>query len=407
MQFSDWLKYELVTRGNGYEVSAPKSFSGVYGTMAAIPSMYKGYPVVTIGDGAFNGYTKLKIVVIPESVQEIGNMAFQGCYTLKNITIPKSIKSIGKGAFRYCSNLRNITIPYGVKNIASRTFGGCASLHNVVINGNIDVIAPSAFSDCVSLENIVIQSGIKQVSHHAFNNCRKLKNVCFIGTEDEWTKVIIKEGNECLTSAKMLFVDKDDVDNFYNSFVNSQFHLTMEQQTNPQTLYIYEGNILCKRKHHDTISVTAKLHDLADKEVEINAEYCTVCRKFLLSHDLFDKYRKYYGLLFGDFRLYDSDGSYSPNKLAMESPLHLFGYNVNQNNDYSAKQRQYILARIIHDGIMTKQQVLDYLSYFVKQNKNRDNLKLAVEKWTEDIYFVEDYDIKTQPRTIISNIKRF
>lgn len=407
MQASDWLKYELVTKGYGYEVSAPKRFSGEYDTMVVIPSMHKGLPVVTIADGAFNGYTKLKIVAIPESVREIGNRAFQGCYMLKNITIPNSIKSIGKDAFRYCSRLVNITIPHGVRNIASGTFGQCANLRSVVINGKIDVIAPSAFTNCGSLENIVLQSGIKQVSHHAFNNCAKLKNVCFIGAEDEWTKVIIKEGNECLTSAKLMFVDKNDVNDFYSSFVNSQFQLTMEQQTSPQTLYIYEGNILCKRNHHDIISVTAKLRDLADKEVEINAEYCTVCHKFLLSHDLFDKYRKYHGLLFGDFRLYDSDGSYLYGKLAAESTLHLFGYNVNQNNDYSAKQRQYILARIIHDGIMTKQQVLDYLSYFVKQNKNRDNLKLAVEKWTEDIYFVEDYNIKTQPRTIISNIKHF
>lgn len=407
MQSSDWLKYKHTRKRREYEVFTLNSFGRIYDTMVVIPSMYNGHPVVAIGDGAFDGCAKLKNVIMPESVKKIGNRAFQGCSGLKNITIPNSIKSIGQDAFRDCCHLRNIGIPYGVKNIAFRTFGGCINLRNVVINGKIDVIAPFAFSDCVNLENIVIQSGIKQVSNHAFSNCHKLKNVCFIGTEAEWADVIIKEGNECLSSAKLLFVDKNDVDDFYSSFVNSQFQLTMEQQTNPQTLYIYEGNILCKRNHHDIISVTAKLRDLADKEVEINAEYCTVCRKFLLSHDLFDKYRKYYGLLFGDFRLYDSDGSYSPNKLAMESTLHLFGYNVNQNNDYSAKQRQYILARIIHDGIMTKQQVLDYLSYFVKQNKNRDNLKLAVEKWTEDIYFVEDYNIKTQPRTIISNIKHF
>jgi hypothetical protein len=64
-----------------------------------IPSKIEGYPVLYIGDHAFEECTSLKSVKIPNSVINIGDYAFYKCYSLKTTTIPDSILRIGKKAF--------------------------------------------------------------------------------------------------------------------------------------------------------------------------------------------------------------------------------------------------------------------------------------------------------------------
>ncbi len=72
-----------------------------------IQETYKGYPVTTIGEGAFYGCTFLKSITIPNSVTRIEADAFRGCNNLTSITIPKSA-NIADTAFLGCDSLTNI-----------------------------------------------------------------------------------------------------------------------------------------------------------------------------------------------------------------------------------------------------------------------------------------------------------
>lgn len=177
--------------------------------------------------------------------------------------------------------------------------------------------------------------------------------------------------------------------------------------TSSDILYIYKGNIRCHRYGHSIIQATAILHSRTDNEIEINVEYCKDCHKYLLEYNLFEEYRNRYGVLIGNFRMVvngDFDVEYD---LALESPLKLSGYNVGQKDRLTSAERHYILARIIHDGIMTKGDVIRYLSYFIRVNGAKSGNELAVSKWREDLAFVQSYNIAIQPRTIISDIRRY
>lgn len=172
-------------------------------------------------------------------------------------------------------------------------------------------------------------------------------------------------------------------------------------------IYIYKGNIRCHRYCHHIIQATAVLHDKTDNEIELNVEYCTECKKFLLEYSIFEQYRNRYGVLIGNFRMVvtgEFDGEYD---LAEESPLMLSGYNVSQRDGYTSNERQYILARIIHDDIMDKGDVIRYLSYFIRKNGAKRGNELALSKWKEDLAFVQDYNKNIQPRAIITNIKKY
>ena len=177
--------------------------------------------------------------------------------------------------------------------------------------------------------------------------------------------------------------------------------------TSSNVLYIYKGNIRCHQYDHNIIQTTAVLHNKTDNEIELNVEYCTECKKFILEYTVFEQYRNRYGVLVGNFKMVVNekfDGEYD---LAEESPLMLSGYNVSQRDGYTSRERHYILARIIHDGIMEKGDVIRYLSYFIRKNGAKRGNELALSKWEEDLAFVQEYDISTQPRTIISDIRKY
>lgn len=188
----------------------------------------------------------------------------------------------------------------------------------------------------------------------------------------------------------------------------NKYHTPDPNNFTPQdVLYIYKGNIRCHRYGHHIIQATAILHNKTDNEVQLNVEYCTECKKFILEYTVFEQYRNRYGVLIGNFKMVvngEFDGEYD---LAKESPLMLSGYNVSQRDGYTSRERHYILARIIHDGIMDKGEVIRYLSYFIHKNGAKPGNEVALAKWEEDLAFVQEYDISTQPKTIISDIRRY
>ena len=79
----------------------------------AIPSTLGGYPVTSIGMGAFVGCKGLKSVTIPPSVTSIGMGAFVGCKGLMSVTIPPSVTDIGFGAFYKCNGLTTVYVRTG------------------------------------------------------------------------------------------------------------------------------------------------------------------------------------------------------------------------------------------------------------------------------------------------------
>lgn len=63
----------------------------------------EGSELVKIGEGAFNGNTRLsEPVVLPEGVITIGAQAFAACPHLPSVVIPSTVTTIGSSAFMYC-----------------------------------------------------------------------------------------------------------------------------------------------------------------------------------------------------------------------------------------------------------------------------------------------------------------
>ncbi|MDD3382779.1 MAG: leucine-rich repeat protein [Bacilli bacterium] len=116
-----------------YEVSG---WGGVIADEIIIQNQYKGKAVTSIGEFALSdymGYSRVKNIIIPNSITSIGEKAFYGRVQLESITLPEGIISIGKSAFSGCSSLTNIVIPNSVTSIGESAFSGCTSLTSIVL----------------------------------------------------------------------------------------------------------------------------------------------------------------------------------------------------------------------------------------------------------------------------------
>ena len=91
--------------------------------------------VVSIGDGAFEGFENLKSIILPESVTEIGSSAFSNCMSLESIEIPREVLLIGKCAFCSCRSLESVKIPFGIEMIERDAFNNCENLRNIYYDG--------------------------------------------------------------------------------------------------------------------------------------------------------------------------------------------------------------------------------------------------------------------------------
>ena len=144
--------------------------------------------IKSIGEEAFNG-SKVRAVILPDSVTAIGACAFISCGNLKNIFIPDSVKSIGIQAFCFCESLESISIPAGVIRIEPGIFNYCGKLTDIQVDPAnkkyeaqgmllIDKTRKTVVSATSALKGTVeIPDGIKEIDNSAFQGCSDVKEM--------------------------------------------------------------------------------------------------------------------------------------------------------------------------------------------------------------------------------------
>lgn len=91
--------------------------------------------ITYISDSCFSNCTKLKTIVLPDSVTTLGSFAFSECNHLTNIVIPDNVTRIGWDAFFLCDNLSVITLPVSLTSIEEYAFSGCDKLLTINYKG--------------------------------------------------------------------------------------------------------------------------------------------------------------------------------------------------------------------------------------------------------------------------------
>lgn len=179
-------------------------------SIALIPAIIDGRPVVGVGEKAFAGKINLQQVTISEGVQSIGAEAFANCLGLREITLPESLTSIDPSAFSGCTSLTLVVKPDSAAHTFAKTNNLSCRLAGDVIYGDLTLyavdgglairswnnttsslvivparvngqqvmsIGPDAFAGKTGLKTVIIEEGVRTIEANAFAGCSGLEEV--------------------------------------------------------------------------------------------------------------------------------------------------------------------------------------------------------------------------------------
>lgn len=169
------IYYNLNTYNQKAEVMTGADKTRVYITIpTTVTYEGKNYIVRTIGLGAFNNFSSLAGITLPETLESIGENAFSNCKKLNNVSIPAHVKTVENYAFSGCSGLTKLTLNYGLVSIGKRAFAS-APIESLNIPTSVTSIDDYAFSGA-HLTQLDIPYTLTYISPCAFQ-CTTLKTI--------------------------------------------------------------------------------------------------------------------------------------------------------------------------------------------------------------------------------------
>lgn len=179
------------------------------------------------------------------------------------------------------------------------------------------------------------------------------------------------------------------------------------------TAIVLSDNRKCTNGKHELKDVNAKIRVVTPigdvQTVNILAAYCFDCNSyFVLKRDF--KTAKEVGRILCPVidmtAKSNGENNYKPNKgYVGESRIHQMGYNVRKGNDLTTEQRHILIANMLENTNISKQEILSSITRPMLQHQNQPNYANAVNAWKEDIDFVKNYKLGDIPEVIINRIE--
>lgn len=230
--FKNCTSLTSLTIPNSIEAISNSTFYGCTGLKSAGPvdgdfNIKMGW-ISKIPDGAFNGFTYLNSVTIPDAITEIGSSAFYNCNGISNLVISNDVK-IGVSAFAGCTNLISagpLESSCDIRIYGSGEFGknmpAFDYLTKVIVPDTFTSIADYAFSDKTRLKTVMLPDTIVSFGEKSFFNCSNLKDINF----PETIKEIKENAFSGCGSISSIRLSNDGIKIAENAFTNCTGLLT-------------------------------------------------------------------------------------------------------------------------------------------------------------------------------------
>ncbi len=146
--------------------------------------------VKKIASRAFQAFSSLDEVELPDSVESIGYRAFYGCGV--QVDIPENVKFIDEEAFCvsgitkaiipkgiteikyrtfYNNDITVVELPKGLTHIGKEAFAWNRVLSSVNLPDTVTVIDEAAFQGCSTMDEVIIPESVKEIGANAFADC--------------------------------------------------------------------------------------------------------------------------------------------------------------------------------------------------------------------------------------------
>jgi len=132
-----------------------------------IPSVFEGKAVTEISASGFRDFY-IDAIIIPDSVRVIGDFAFSGCTRLKVVTLPR-VERVGEEAFALCIELEEVYLPDTLTFVDKCAFRGS---DNVTVNVELNKAQTLSWSplwavDCMAVNYLDITESLDDISIEA------------------------------------------------------------------------------------------------------------------------------------------------------------------------------------------------------------------------------------------------
>ena len=165
-------------------------------------------------------------------------------------------------------------------------------------------------------------------------------------------------------------------------FISKQINFINEDQYEPVTaLFYYAG---------------------CSYPAQMTVYYSETDGKYYIDEITYQNFRRRYDLPYVSLESVPGEHYANPAFLADMSPLFLYGYNVREG-ETSLQERRSILARLMDYKLMEKIKIHNYLCSFINRNETNPGMENAVEKWKEDLAFVDEYHMVDQRTVWVSS----
>lgn len=158
----------------------PTNNERLFGTMSR-PLKFRGDNVTPDGKGLVIDNCLITVAIaaedgfaIPSYVTEIAYRAFSST-KIKKVIIPDSVCEIGEYAFASCDSLKSVKLPKNCTRIVSGMFNGCKNLINIDGIENVTEIGDRGLYDCVKLlARFKVPASVKQLGNSSLSTSRSV-----------------------------------------------------------------------------------------------------------------------------------------------------------------------------------------------------------------------------------------
>ena len=269
------------------------------------------------------------------------------------------------------------------------------ALNKQIYIGKIQKISNDYKIDINSVKEIIRQSQTK-CSYYRNGNCMYLKQKCApyqkqcIDYYRFISKILEKSKEQNVVKNSQIKGHKQNADNLRQQKMIPEIGLKD---------FVVRANVFkCMHNKHKIDNVVAMINiddNGKRKQIKISAGYCSQCKIYFIMDSTYQNLKKKGMVLcrVTDEKNYMKSGYINGMKLAQESLLMQYGYNVSQTEGLTATGRQKILAVIIDNKIMSKSEIISYIDFFISQRSSNSRMEVAISKWEADREFVENYKI--------------
>lgn len=195
------------------------------------------------------GCSSVTAMALPHSLQTIGERAFSEMSRLKDIVVYDSVTMIGYNCFANDTAMSTARLSDNLTTMEAGLFYNCSKLDGFAIPKSVTAVKDSVFEQCASLSSITFPVAVSQVGNNVFNKCSSLKEVYFddgsnaltIGYNKKDKKGLFRDSpvNTLYLGRNLIYDDGEEYSPF--AYITSLDSLTLGTQLTSVGKYAFTG----------------------------------------------------------------------------------------------------------------------------------------------------------------------